>query len=247
MNLNIAICDDDTNDIAIIKKNILQYTIETDNNIVVSSYFSSDLLSDYKNHLYQIVLLDIEMPDINGMELAKQLRDMDDDLFIVFTTSYPEYMYESFEVQPFQFITKPIDYTAISKLFNDIIKKINRNSKSIVIIDTDGEKNFVPLNDLLYISSMKENKSHLRYQLTDSSLISKGTLSEVENLLSARGFVSPSRGFLVNLHQIRSINSTRLLLNNGIELPISRRRSRNYKISTLSTLLIYYKFKETSL
>lgn len=104
MNLNIAICDDDTNDIAIMKKNILQYTIETDNNLVVSSYFSaSDLLSDYKNHLYQIVLLDIEMPDINGMELARQLRDMDDDLLIVFTTSYPEYMHESFEVQPFQF------------------------------------------------------------------------------------------------------------------------------------------------
>ena len=110
MNLNIAICDDDTNDIAIMKKNILQYTIETDNNIVVSSYFSaSDILSDYKNHLYQIVLLDIEMPDINGMELARQLRDMDDDLLIIFTTSYPEYMHESFEVQPFQFITKPVD------------------------------------------------------------------------------------------------------------------------------------------
>lgn len=123
MNLNLAICDDDTNDIAIMKKNILQYTIESDNNIVVSSYFSaSDLLSDYKNHLYQIVLLDIEMPDINGMELARQLRDMDDDLLIVFTTSYPEYMHESFEVQPFQFITKPVDYTAIYKLFNNIIK-----------------------------------------------------------------------------------------------------------------------------
>ena len=217
MNLNIAICDDDTNDIAIIKKNILQYTIESDNNIVVSSYFSaSDLLSDYKNHLYQIVLLDIEMPDINGMELARQLRDMD-DLLIVFTTSYPEYMHESFEVQPFQFITKPIDYTAIYKLFNNIIKKLYRKSKSIVIIDTDGEKNFVPLNDLLYISSMKENKLHLRYQLTDRALISKGTLSEAEK---------PSRGFLVNLHHIRSINSTRLLLNNGFELPISRRRSK---------------------
>jgi CheY-like chemotaxis protein len=81
MNLNIAICDDDTNDIAIMKKNILQYTIETDNNIVVSSYFSaSDLLSDYKNHLYQIVLLDIEMPDINGMELANGLHIKKDDL-----------------------------------------------------------------------------------------------------------------------------------------------------------------------
>ena len=222
MNLNLAICDDDTNDIAIMKKNILQYTIESDNNIVVSSYFSaSDLLSDYKNHLYQIVLLDIEMPDINGMELARQLRDMDDDLLIVFTTSYPEYMHESFEFQPFQFITKPVDYTAIYKLFNNIIKKLYRNSKSIVIIDTDGEKNFVPLNDLLYISSMKENKLHLRYQLTDRALISKA-----EKRLSSHGFVSPSRGFLVNLHLIRSINSTRLLLNNGFELPISRRRSK---------------------
>ena len=102
----------------------------------------------------------------------------------------------------------------------------NTNSKSIVIIDTDGEKNFVPLSDLLYISSMKENKLHLRYQLTDRALISKGTLSKAEKRLSSHGFVSPSRGFLVNLHHIRSINSTRLLLNNGFELPISRRRSK---------------------
>ena len=73
---------------------------------------------------------------------------------------------------------------------------------------------------------MKENKLHLRYQLTDRALISKGTLSEAEKRLSSHEFVSPSRGFLVNLHQIRSINSTRLLLNNGFELPISRRRSK---------------------
>lgn len=149
----------------------------------------------------------------------------DDDLLIIFTTSYPEYMHESFEVQPFQFITKPVDYTAIYKLFNNIIKNY---------IETQKYrynwywwwKNFVPLSDLLYISSMKENKLHLRYQLTDRALISKGTLSEAEKRLSSHGFVSPSRGFLVNLHQIRSITSTRLLLNNGFELPISRRRSK---------------------
>lgn len=52
------------------------------------------------------------MPDLSGWELAKQLRDVDDDLLIVFTTFYPEYMQESFNVQPFQFLTKPIDYTS---------------------------------------------------------------------------------------------------------------------------------------
>ena len=64
----------------------------------------------------------------------------DDDLLIVFTTSYPEYMHESFEVQPFQFITKPVDYTAIYKYFLTILSKIISKLKSIVIIDTDGEK-----------------------------------------------------------------------------------------------------------
>lgn len=227
MNLNIAICDDEINDISILKKYISRYNVETDNNIVVSSFLSAkELLLDYSNNHYDVVLLDIEMPDINGMDLAKQLRETDDDLFIVFTTSYPEYMHESFEVQPFQFLTKPIEYKAVRKLFSDIIKKINRSSKSIVVIDAENEKHFVSLNDILFITSMKENKSHIRYQLSDMELISKGTLSEIESILATRGFVSPSRGFLVNIHQIKTMNSTCIVLNKGFKIPISRRRAK---------------------
>lgn len=227
MTLNIAICDDEKTDIESLKKNILQYNIETDNNIIVSSFLSAkELLSNYDSHPYDVVLLDIEMPCINGMELGKQLREMDDNLFIVFTTSYPEYMQDSFEVQPFQFLTKPIDHNDVCKLFNDIIKKINRSSKSIVIIDSENEKQFVSINDILFISSMKERKSYIRYQLFDRELISKDTLSEIEHQLAPRGFVSPSRGFLINVIQIQAMNSTSIILKNGSEIPISRRRSK---------------------
>ena len=240
MNLNLAICDDDTNDIAIMKKNILQYTIESDNNIVVSSYFSaSDLLSDYKNHLYQISTSGYRNARHKWYGTCQTTPGYGwwsaHCIYNILSGIYARKLWS----QPFQFITKPVDYTAIYKLFNNIIKKLYRNSKSIVIIDTDGEKNFVPLNDLLYISSMKENKLHLRYQLTDRALISKGTLSKAEKRLSSHGFVSPSRGFLVNLHHIRSINSTRLLLNNALNFRSAGEDPRNYKISTLSTLLIY--------
>ena len=162
--MKFALCDDNPNELRQIRDYLLRYNAQANWKGFASS---EELLAAFRRDYFDIVLLDIEMPDINGMELARQLRDMDDDLLIIFTTSYPEYMHESFEVQPFQFITKPVDYTAIYKLFNNIIKKLYRNSKSIVIIDTDGEKNFVPLSDLLYISSMKENKLHLRYQLTD--------------------------------------------------------------------------------
>lgn len=68
MNLNLAICDDEIKDIELLKKHILQYTIETDNNITVSSYTSAQkLISEYNNHSYNVVLLDIEMPDLSGM------------------------------------------------------------------------------------------------------------------------------------------------------------------------------------
>ena len=211
MNLNLAICDDEIKDIELLKKHILQYTIETDNNITVSSYTSAkELISEYNNHSYNVVLLDIEMPDLSGMELAKQLRDIDDDLLIVFTTFYPEYMQESFNVQPFQFLTKPIDYASVSRLFSSIFKKFNRRSGNIVVIDSDGEKNFVPINEILFITSMKESKSRIRYQLTSDQLVSRSTLSDVEKQLTPYGFVSPSRGYLVNLRYTSTTPSNHL-------------------------------------
>ena len=165
MNLKIAICDDEKKDISKLQKYISQYNIKTDNNIMVSTYNSaSKLLLDYNNFSFDVVLLDIEMPNINGLDIARQLRDVDDDLFIVFTTSYPEYMHESFEIQTFQFLIKPISQMALFNLFNNIIKKINRNSKSIIIVDDENEKHFISLNSILFIASMKENKSHIKYQ-----------------------------------------------------------------------------------
>lgn len=227
MNLKIAICDDEKKDISKLQKYISQYNIKTDNNIMVSTYNSaSKLLLDYNNFSFDVVLLDIEMPNINGLDIARQLRDVDDDLFIVFTTSYPEYMHESFEIQPFQFLIKPISQMALFNLFNNIIKKINRNSKSIIIVDDENEKHFISLNSILFIASMKENKLHIKYQLPDKELISKGTLSEVERKLISRGFVSPARGFIVNIKQIQSMTSTDITLKNGQKIPISRRRSK---------------------
>ena len=77
MNLKIAICDDEKKDISKLQKYISQYNIKTDNNIMVSTYNSaSKLLLDYNNFSFDVVLLDIEMPNINGLDIARQLRDV---------------------------------------------------------------------------------------------------------------------------------------------------------------------------
>lgn len=225
MTLNIAICDDNKDDIELLKNHIMQYNIETENNIITSSFSSSnEFINSCNTHIYNVVLLDIEMPEINGMDLAKQLRTKSDDVFIIFTTSYPEYMHESFEVQPFQYLIKPINYKSICTLLENVIKKITRSTKNVVIVDTEGEKQFIPLDDILYISSIKGKKIYIRYQLTTAELITKGTLVDIESFLNDKGFISPSRGYIVNLRHIRSINSEYILLKNGFKTPISRRR-----------------------
>ena len=73
MNLQIAICDDDIKDIEIIEQHISQYNIQTNNNVILTSFTEANkLISQYKN--YDVVLLDIEMPDTNGMTIAKQRK-----------------------------------------------------------------------------------------------------------------------------------------------------------------------------
>lgn len=168
MNLNLAICDDEMSDMKILTTHIEHYNIESNDNIIVSTFSSgTKLLQAHKTTPFDIVLLDIEMPETDGMQIAKLLRDIDDHLYIIFTTSYPEYMQDSFEVQPFQFLTKPISYDTIHRLFMNIIKKMNRNSLTIIVVDDDNEEYFISLNDIYYVSTAKEKKAHIKYHLAD--------------------------------------------------------------------------------
>lgn len=227
MNLRVAICDDEKNDIKILEQHISQFNIQTNYNVISTSYTKpAKLLSQFKKESYEVVFLDIEMPEINGLNIAKQLRELDENLIIVFTTSYPEYMQESFDVQPFQFLNKPIAYDDIKKVLTNIIKKISKNMNTIIIIDDNNEKKFVYVKNILYVSVIKERKGFLKYQLYDRSLIAKGTLNSLEPQLLSHGFLSTTRGILVNINQIRSMNNTRVLLKNNEEIPISRRKTK---------------------
>lgn len=231
MKLRIGICDDSIEDINIIQRHIEAYKIAYDVNLDVDTFsYGNDLLINHEKRPYEIILLDIEMPSQNGMEIAHILRKQpNDNTFIVFTTSYPQYMKDSFEVQPFQFLTKPIDFPMIEKLLSDIIQRYQQSYTTKILISTDGEEHLVHINDILYMQAMKNKQLILKYVFATESLIAQGTIQKWEETLSDYGFISPCRGYLVNIRHIRSFNQTRLLLTNGLEIPISRRRAKLVK------------------
>ena len=231
MTLRIGICDDTINDIKILQKHIETYQIAYDIDFETESFSSgAKLLQRHRSNPYHIILLDIEMPAQSGMDIARRLRNQENDnVFIVFITSYPQYMKDSFEVQPFQFLTKPIDFPMFKKLISDIINRYQHSHTTKILVDIDNEEHLIQISDILYMQAVKDKKPILKYVFSDTTLIAQGTIQKWEETLSDYGFISPCRGYLVNVRHIRSFNQTRLLLTNGIEIPISRRRAKLVK------------------
>ena len=231
MTLRIGICDDSVEDIKIIQKYLDTYNIAYDVNLTVDSFSSgSELLNCHKKQHYDIILLDIEMPSQNGMEIAQTVRaEQNDNTLIIFTTSYPQYMQDSFEVQPFQFLTKPINYSMIEKLLTNIIQRYQKSYTTKILISNDGEEHLVHINDILFMQAMKNKQSILKYVFATKTLIAQGTIQKWETTLSDYGFISPCRGYLVNIRYIHSFNQTRIQLTNGLKIPISRRRVKLVK------------------
>lgn len=228
MLLRIGLCDDTPNDIDILSEHIERYIIKHDIDIEVDRFSTgTELVHTHAAMQYHIIMLDIEMPGQNGLELAKYLRyEINDETYIIFTTSYPKYMQDSFEFQPFGFLTKPITYDAFEKMFDRLIHKMSISHNTHIVIDQDGEEHIIPLKDLIYISTVKDKKQILEFYFVNGMISVRGALSEYEPTLLENGFISPSRGLLINIRHIRSFNGTRVLMKNNTELPVSRRKSK---------------------
>lgn len=228
MNLKIYLCDDEHADMEVLQSHLTKYAIQHDENYSLSMFSSGrTLLADVHLNQCNVVFLDIEMPETDGLLIAQCIRQSyNPNMFIIFTTSYPQYMQDSFEVQPFQFLTKPVSYEKVERLMNSIHQRIQKASHSTIVVDEEGEEHFVPLGNLVYISNEKNNKGVLSFHLADGTIYSKGSLSYYEELLKGEGFVSPARGILLNVKFIKSFNGARVMLKDGGQVEVSRRKAK---------------------
>lgn len=138
MTYTIAVCDDEQAQIDILKNNLIKYSIDTDIEFYIDEYISGELLIEkYKSvkSPYDIIFLDMETPDIKGLDVAAAIRELPDrNVSIAFVTSYPEYMQDSFDVQASQYIIKPVVYEQLAKKLDIILKCINASYTNIKVI-----------------------------------------------------------------------------------------------------------------
>lgn len=226
MTYYVAVCDDEQSQIDILKHNLIKYSMKTDVEFVVDDYTSGEkLIEKYKSNKspYDIVFLDMEMPDIKGLDVAAAIRELPDrNVSIAFVTSYPEYMQDSFNVQAAQYIIKPIIYDKFAERLYNMLNSIDASYSNIKVISEKSGERVLYLDNVICIETDKS--SRLLVTTISEVFTISAKLSDMEKELSDKDFVSVHRTCLANMRYIRKFNSDSLEFTSGKIVNVSRRR-----------------------
>ena len=224
MNLNIAICDDDIQTAARLHEILEYYEIRYEHNLNIKLFDSGHALSDAytEKGIFDLIFLGVEMHDMNGIDLAEDIRNMGDrDVNIIFISRYPEYMQRSFMVHPFYYMRKPIAQNQIFDIMSQLIKEALSSKKYIGFIDTFGDDTALLTKDIIYITIYDSSSKELLFHTAAEDVYARGTIRDWENKLLDLGFIKCRRDTLVNITAIHKITGSEIILTDSQRIPIS--------------------------
>ena len=219
----IAVCDDERTMLRQLSLYLSQIQEDTGDSYDIF-YFTSaeELLANMPTDV-QVILLDIAMGNMTGMECARTLRAKGCEADIIFITSMTEYALEGYDVHAFAFLPKPIVYTELKKRLTDCFSHAQKNQTSILPVESAGGKELLPIDEIIFAEVYQHKTSFI---LFDRKVTGSLQLSQVEKWLTPHGFFRCHRCYLVNLACIRRIDQDALTMQNGTAIPISKHRRK---------------------
>lgn len=223
--IKIAICEDEKDQQELLKNYIekifeglsIKYSLDI-------FYSGEELLENYSKDI-DLILLDIQLGEINGMDTARKIRILDNNVEIIFITSLIEYALEGYKVRAYRYLVKPVKYEDIKENIINCIKEVEIKNKYI-IIKKQGHQIKLDINEITYIEVQKETITI--HTLNEVYKIS-GTMSNIEKEIDCSRFFRCHKSFLVNLEHIKIIKQYVAILENNEEVPVSRYRFKETK------------------
>lgn len=215
---HIAICDDEPADVKYLSMLVSKWASATGNAAAADTFPSAEafLFHYAADKAYDILLLDIEMGGMDGVQLAKTVRKDDKEIQIVFITGYSEYIAEGYEVEALQYLLKPINETKLFSALGRAAEKRKRNERAL-LLDCGGETVRVPLYEIHYL---EVRQNYVTVHAKEDYTVKK-TLGQLEKELDD-GFFRTGRSFIVSLRAVRKITRLSVQLSDGTSVPLSR-------------------------
>lgn len=219
MKYKIAICDDSAVDQKYIL-NLIQKWAEKMQHIIQIKLFPSaeNFLFHYAEQKdYDILLLDIEMGGMDGISLARKIRQDNEGVQIVFITGFSDFIAEGYEVSALHYLMKPVSEEKLSSVLDKAAANLGKTEKSM-IFTVDGETMRVAAREIVFIEAFAHScQVHTVHECFDVRM----SISDIEKMLGEE-FVRTHRSYLVGLRFIKRISKTDIVLDNGETVPLSR-------------------------
>ena len=216
--LHIAVCDDEQIIMEQLKKLLETYRPDC----MVTMYRSGEGLLDAFDQ-YDLIFLDIEMPQTNGMELAAKLRELQYDGEVIFLTSYTDYMQDAFKVRAFRYLQKPIREDQLEEALCAAEEEFQQQYLLLT-----GEKVFrIKIRDILYLEAV-HNETYIVTKTGE--LVVRSPMREIYEMLDPAEFIQTHKSYVVALRAIRYVGNQEVVLQElQPRIPLSRRRQQEVR------------------
>lgn len=178
------------------------------------------LLDAFDKNPYDVLFLDIEMPAMDGITLARKLRERSDNIYIVFLTGHVEYALEGYEVNALRYLTKPVQEDKLREVIRFVMDK--NTSKRQVMIKEDGEEMLLNVADIIYLEAQNQ---YVMIYTTEGEHLIRYNISDFEEKLKNDGFFRCHRGYLISLAKVKKLVKSDVLMegpDGDRSIPVSR-------------------------
>lgn len=223
--MKIAICDDDWH----MQQTLRLFIDQTyqDLDMLVDGFTSGEALLaavQKQSQPYQLILLDIEMRGIDGIETAKRLRKLLPDCYIIFITSHDEFALTGYEVAAFRYLVKPVQPEKLTEAISAVRAEL---SDHITLHVEDGPvEALLRVKDIYYIEAQDKR---VRVVLKDTAFSDRRGIDEIELALAGEDFFRVHRSYLINFRYVARLDKNEILLVSGEQIPLSRLRKKAFK------------------
>lgn len=232
--IKIILCEDQVEHQKILEKFLEDIFYENDIDYKLNIYSTGEELINNYNQDVDIFILDIQMDNINGMDLARKIREIDNNKSeIIFTTSLIEYIQEGYEVRAYRYLLKPIQYDEFKKHILSCVRDVINKKDKYILCENKNETYKINIEDITYIEVQRKDLTiHTEKKLYQIKM----PMEKIEKELEGHNFYRCHKSFLVNINYVEYIKQYVAILDNKEEVLISRHRFKDFKHKFLNSL-----------
>jgi len=223
--ITIAICDSDMNSRAMLQQYCQRIEVELHLPINCKVFGTGEELLTYLSPDVDIILLEAQLSDMSGIDVAKRIRTNNASVQLIFVTAQVAAAVDSYRVQAADFILKPASYEAVLHAFSAMVHKLEHNREEHVMFRSATQWVRLPINSILYIESAR-NKAVIHTVISTYELYI--TMKEVETQLNSSRFFRCHSGYIVNLTNVVSVNGLNAVMIDGAVISISKYRRKEF-------------------